>query len=56
MTKLNTPRNYALISGVILFLLGFCGFAFRNALNVPDWYLFLSLVMGVWGIVVGARG
>lgn len=54
MIKLRTPRAYALITGIILFCLGFFGFAFRSDFNVPDYYLFFSLILGFWGIVVGA--
>jgi len=51
--KLTNPKNYALITGVLLFALGFFGFAFRGTFNVPDVYLFCGLVLGFWGIVVG---
>jgi len=52
MQKLSTPRNYALIVGIILFALGFFGFIFRGYFRAPDHYLFLSLVLGFWGILV----
>jgi hypothetical protein len=53
MFKFSTPRSYTLITGIILFLVGFVGFAFPNIVNLPGGYLFLSLVLGFWGIVVG---
>jgi len=52
MIKFQNPKNYSLITGVILFALGFFGFAFRN-FDLADRYLVLSLVLGFWGIVVG---
>jgi uncharacterized membrane protein YiaA len=55
MVKLSTPRSYALITGVILFLIGFCGFAFPNIISLPGGYLFAALVLGFWGIVVGVN-
>jgi hypothetical protein len=48
-----SAKIYSLITGIILFLLGFLGFAFRNNFSVPDSYLFFSLILGFWGIVVG---
>ena len=53
--KLTTPRSYTLITGLILFLIGFLGFAFRNMFNLSDKYLLLSLVLGFWGLVVFAN-
>ena len=52
MIKLQSTKYYSLITGAILFLLGFLGFAFRD-INMPDAYLLLSLVLGFWGIAVG---
>ena len=52
MIKLNTPRSYAAICGVILFLTGFLGFAFRSNFDAPNKYLFGALILGFWGIVV----
>jgi len=54
MIKLNSPRSYSLTVGIILFLFGFLGFAFPSSFNVPGGYLFAALVLGFWGIVVGA--
>lgn len=51
--KLGSPKNYALITGILLFALGFFGFAFRGSFNLPDIYLLASLVLGFWGILVG---
>jgi uncharacterized membrane protein HdeD (DUF308 family) len=53
MMKLNNPRSYSLITGVVLFLFGFLGFAFPNYFSVSGIYLFVALVFGFWGIVVG---
>lgn len=55
MIKLNNPRTYSLITGAILFLVGFCGFAFPNIISLPGGYLFASLILGFWGIVVGVN-
>ncbi len=55
MNKLSTPRNYALTVGIILFALGFFGFVFRSYFKVGDHYLFFSLVLGFWGILVAVR-
>jgi len=53
MFKFNNPRSYSLVTGVILFALGFFGFAFPESFGIPYGYLLLSLVLGFWGIVVG---
>ncbi len=52
--KFNTTRFYALFTGGILFAFGFFGFAFKGIFNVSDAYLFFSLVLGFWGVVVGS--
>jgi hypothetical protein len=54
MIKLNSPRFYSLTVGIILFLFGFLGFAFPSSFNISDGCLFAALVLGFWGIVVGA--
>jgi hypothetical protein len=54
MIKFNTPRDYSFIVGLLLFLMGFLGFAFRDSFAVPDKYLLLSLILGFWGLVVAA--
>ena len=51
--KFGNPKGYSLITGTTLFFLGFLGFAFRGAFNIPDVYLFFSLIFGFWGIVLG---
>ncbi len=51
MPKLTNPKTYALVSGLILFVLGVIGFAFRNSFDIPDKYLILNLILGLWGIV-----
>lgn len=51
MIKLSSPKNYALIVGMILFALGFFGFAFRTNFSIGNQYLIASLVLGFWGIV-----
>lgn len=53
--KLANPKNYALITGILLFLVGFLGFAFHGNLNLPDSYLLAALVLGFWGILVGMK-
>jgi hypothetical protein len=52
---LGSQRTYSLSVGIILFVLGFFGFAFKPSLALPDQFLFMSLVLGFWGVVVGAR-
>jgi hypothetical protein len=54
MFKFNSPRSFSLATGIILFLVGFFGFAFPNIISLPGGYLFVSLVLGIWGIVVGS--
>ncbi|MCL5667385.1 MAG: hypothetical protein M1383_06470 [Patescibacteria group bacterium] len=56
MIKFSKPKNYALITGILLFCLGFFGFAFRTSFNLPGYYLFGSLILGFWGIIVGSGG
>ncbi len=50
---LRQTKNYARIVGVILFLIGLFGFAFRSDNSLPDLYLGAALVLGFWGIVSG---
>jgi hypothetical protein len=52
--KFSPLKIYALTTGSLLFAFGFIGFAFR-AFDVADHYLFLSLVLGFWGIIVGTK-
>ena len=53
--KLNTPSAYSLLTGSLLFALGFLGFAFHGSFAIPDGYLLACLVLGFWGIVVGVK-
>ena len=53
--KFSNPRTFALLAGIILFAIGFFGFAFRSAFELSDKYLLLSLVMGFWGLVAYAN-
>jgi hypothetical protein len=53
--KLTTPRSYTLMTGLILFLIGFLGFAFRQLFDLSDKYLLLSLILGFWGLVVAGN-
>ena len=50
---LRQTKNYARIAGVILFLIGLFGFAFRSDDSLPDVYLAGALILGFWGIVSG---
>jgi hypothetical protein len=50
---LRQTKNYARIVGVILFLIGLFGFAFRSDNSLPDKYLVGALILGFWGIVSG---
>ncbi len=54
MVQFTTPKGYSLITGLVLFLIGFLGFAFRDIFNLPDKYLLLFLILGFWGLVVSA--
>jgi hypothetical protein len=55
MLKLNSQKTYCLATGIILFILGFFGFAFPGIFNLPGSYLIASLILGFWGIVVGSK-
>ncbi len=55
MLKINSPKTYTLVTGLILFAIGLFGFAFHGNLNIPDSYLVASLVLGFWGLVVAAN-
>lgn len=50
---LRQTKNYARIVGVILFLIGLFGFAFRSDNSLPDVYLGGALILGFWGIISG---
>ncbi len=49
---LKNRLSYARVTGIILFVVGLVGFAFRSAESLPDIYLIGALVLGFWGIVV----
>lgn len=51
MPKLINPRTYSLVCGIILFVFGVVGFAFRSFFDLADKYLLISLVLGFWGII-----
>ncbi len=53
MENMNSTKNYAIITGGLLFLLGLFGFAFREHFNLADKYLLLALLVGFWGVVLG---
>lgn len=53
---LSQTKNYARVVGVILFLIGLLGFAFRSDNSLPDGYLVGALVLGFWGILSGIAG
>lgn len=55
MNKLGSAKFYTLFTGIVLFGMGFLGFAFPSLFNISDGYLFFSLVLGFWGIVVGIK-
>ncbi len=50
---LRQTKNYARIVGVILFVIGLLGFAFRSDNSLPDIYLGGALILGFWGILSG---
>lgn len=45
-------KNYTRVVGVILFVIGLFGFAFRSDNSLPDIYLISALVLGFWGILI----
>jgi xanthine/uracil permease len=53
LPALAVTKNYARIVGVILFVMGLFGFAFRSDNSLPDLYLGGALLLGFWGIVSG---
>lgn len=50
---LKHSKNYALLVGAGLFLLGFLGFIFKSSSAIPNAYLLLAIIIGFWGILVG---
>lgn len=56
MLKLSSPRTFSFLVGLILFLLGLFGFAFRAMFTgIGDRYLLLALVFGFWGLIVSVQ-
>jgi hypothetical protein len=55
MRRFSSPKTYALISGMILFVIGVYGFAFRGQTPLPDGFLVLDILLGFWGILVGMK-
>lgn len=56
MIKLSSPRSFSFLAGLILFLLGLFGFAFRAVFTgVGGRYLLLALILGFWGLVVAVQ-
>lgn len=49
---LKSPHYYSAFVGLVLFLTGLLGFAFRGDGSLPDLVLFVSLILGIWGILV----
>jgi hypothetical protein len=49
---LKSPKMYARLTGIVLFLVGLLGFAFRSSSSLPDLYLVGALALGFWGIIV----
>jgi hypothetical protein len=52
-SKFASPKIYSAIVGLILFVIGIWGFAFRTDSGLPDRFLILFLVLGFWGILNG---
>lgn len=52
MSRFLSTKFYSLATGVILFGLGFIGFAFRNSFDIPTKYLIFCLLLGFWGLVI----
>jgi len=56
MLKPSNPRHYAFLTGLVLFLLGLFGFAFRSAFSgIGNGYLLLALALGFWGLIVSVQ-
>lgn len=55
MKKLLSKSTFTLVTGILLFSIGFLGYAFGAVARVPEWYLLLNLVLGFWGIVVSVN-
>jgi len=56
MIKFSSPRFFAFLTGLILFVLGLFGFAFRSVFtDIGNGYLFFALVLGFWGLIVSVR-
>lgn len=45
---------YVRLVGLVLFLVGLLGFAFRSNDSLPGLYLLVALMLGFWGLVLGA--
>ncbi len=50
--KLQNTKTYTQVVGILLFAIGILGFAFPNAIQLPDVYLLLFLVLGFWGVLI----
>lgn len=50
---LRKTKNYALVVGFGLFLLGFFGFIFKSSSSISNAYLLLAIIVGFWGIIIG---
>ena len=53
--KLSLTKNYARITGAVLFAIGLLGFIFKSNNSLPDYYLLLFVLIGFWGILVGIK-
>jgi len=53
--KISTSKNYSLITGGLLFVFAIVAFAFRPDFNIADKYLFISLILGSWGVYCAFR-
>lgn len=52
LSYLKSRLNYSRVTGIVLFVIGLVGFAFRSNSSLPDIYLLGALIFGFWGIVV----
>lgn len=50
MDKFLSPKTFALTVGLLLFLFGVFGFAFKTTFDVADKYLLISIILGFWGV------
>jgi hypothetical protein len=53
MIQLNSQRQYAQVSGLLLFVISLFELVFRSYTRIPDYYLVAGLLLGFWGLMLG---